>query len=118
MRPRFTGVSWGLVVRLRTNQRPAAEEGTKRIRLSSVPGADPDDTAQRLLAWMDDDPYGFAYDLEKDAAQVLDRAGLQAFEKKARARFDGSEIAPRAENPSQRESREYIRRRWGTVLRT
>lgn len=58
------------------------------IEARQAAGADPDDTATRLLAWMDDDPYGFCYQLEKDAAQAFDKAGLAAFEKQIRARFD------------------------------
>lgn len=41
------------------------------IKARQAAGADPDETATRLLAWMDDDPYGFCYQLEKDAAKVL-----------------------------------------------
>lgn len=66
------------------------------IKARQATGADPDETADRLLAWMDDDPYGFCYHLEKDAAKVLDRAGLAAFEKLIRARFD----AAAAEKPT------------------
>lgn len=35
---------------------------------------------------MDDDPYGFCNDVERSAVKVLDRAGLQAFEREVRAR--------------------------------
>ncbi len=38
-------------------------------------GPAPEETAARLLAWMDDDPYGFCSRLEQDVAGVLDKAG-------------------------------------------
>lgn len=48
------------------------------IRARQAAAAAPDQTATRLLAWMDDDPFGFCHQLEKDAAAVLDKAGLAA----------------------------------------
>ena len=53
-------------------------------------GADPDETASRLIGWMEDDPYGFCYHLEKDAAKVMDKTGRTAFVKQIRARFDSA----------------------------
>ena len=38
------------------------------IKASQASGADADRTVSRLLAWMDDDPYAFCYEIEKDAA--------------------------------------------------
>jgi hypothetical protein len=58
---------------------------------------------------MDDDPYGFAYDLERDAVKAFDRAGLDAFTRAVRARFDGKQGS--SWKP------EHSRRRWGKVLR-
>jgi hypothetical protein len=79
--------------------------------------ADPDETAARLLAWMDDDPYGFCYHLEKDASHALDEAGLAALEKQIRARFDAAADARAADGPPG-ERPEYVRRRGGEALRT
>lgn len=39
---------------------------------------DPEQTVVKLLAWMDDDPFGFCSRLEEDAVKVLNRAGLAA----------------------------------------
>ena len=60
------------------------------IKTRQAASADPDDTAARLLVWMDNDPYGFCYELGSDAAKVLDKAGLAAFEKLLRARFEAA----------------------------
>lgn len=84
------------------------------IRARQKAGADPDDTARRLLAWMDDDPNGFCHEIEKNAAKAFDKVGLAAFERRVRARFEAA-AAPDATtecNP------EYARRRWGVTLRT
>lgn len=81
------------------------------IEARQAAGADPDDTATRLLAWMDDDPYGFCYQLEKDAAQAFDKAGLAAFEKQIRARFDVAATTEPVSGESLRSNPEYARRR-------
>ncbi len=38
------------------------------IKARQASGAEPDKTASTLLAWMDDDPYAFCHEIEKDAA--------------------------------------------------
>jgi hypothetical protein len=77
-------------------------------------GADPKETAAWLLAWMDDDPYGFCSGLEKDVAGVLSKAGLAALARQVRARFD-AQVPPGRQalglGPA------YARRRWGEALR-
>ncbi len=60
------------------------------IKARQAASADHDETIRLLLAWMDDDPYGFCNDLGCQAATVLDRPGLAAFERQARARFDAA----------------------------
>ena len=76
------------------------------IKATQTSGADPNDTAATLLGWMDNDPYAFCYQIEKDVAKALDKAGLAAFERLIQARF---EAIPSAER--------YDRGRWGDVLR-
>jgi len=88
------------------------------IKARQADGADPDETASRLLGWMDDDPYGFCYQLEKDAVKVFDKAGLAAFVQQIRARFDSAAKATPKTDGSLRDGPESIRRRWGEVLRT
>lgn len=60
------------------------------IKARQAAGADGEETARLLLAWMDDDPYGFCNDLEHHAAKVMDKAGLAAFESVVLARLDAT----------------------------
>lgn len=76
------------------------------IKARQASGAGADETASRLLAWMDDDPYAFCYEIEKDAAAAFDRVGLAAFERRVRARFDAAASQSG-----------YPRRHWSAVLR-
>src|ERR1700736_5748155 len=87
------------------------------IKARQASGADPDKTAARVLAWMDNDSYGFCYQLEKDAAKILDRAGRAAFETQVRARFDATTTATSAAGESSRRNTDYQRRRWSEMLR-
>jgi hypothetical protein len=88
------------------------------IRARQAAGADPHETATRLLRWMEDDPYSFCYDLEKDAAKVLNKAGLAAFVKQIRERFDAAATAKPIPGQSSRSNPDYARRRWGGALLT
>jgi hypothetical protein len=80
------------------------------IKARQAAGADPDETAKWLLARMEDDPYGFAYHLERDAVKVMSKASLAAFARHVRARVAGG-----VEGKSR--DADYARRRWGEVLR-
>jgi hypothetical protein len=64
------------------------------IKARQTSGADPHRTASILLGWMDDDPYAFCYEIEKDAAAAFDKTGLAAFEKQIRAHFEAASMAP------------------------
>ena len=77
------------------------------IKARQAGSADPDETASTLMAWMDDDPYAFCYEIEKDTTAAFDKAGRAAFEKQARARFEAASA----------EASGYPYRRWGAVLR-
>jgi hypothetical protein len=61
------------------------------IKARQAAGADPAETATRLLRWMEDDPYGFCYQLEKDAAKVLNKAGSP----RSRSRSARASMRPR-----------------------
>jgi hypothetical protein len=76
------------------------------IKARQKAGAKSNETAATLLGWMDNDPYAFCYEIEKDVASTFDKAGLAAFESLIRARF---EATPSDET--------YDRRRWSDVLR-
>ena len=66
------------------------------IKSRQAAGADPQTTVSTLLAWMDDDPYAFCYQIERDAAAAFDKAGLAAFEKQIHRRFEAEAADPSA----------------------
>ena len=76
------------------------------VKARQTMGADPNETAARVLAWMDDDPYAFCCQIEKDLTKAFNKAGRAAFEKLIGARFEAAPAQP-----------EYNRRRWSEVLR-
>jgi len=88
------------------------------IRARQAAGADPDETASRLLAWMDDDEYGNCFRLERGATKVLDRANLAALVKQIRPRFDESAKARPKEVAGSKDGPDYLHHRWGEALRT
>jgi tetratricopeptide (TPR) repeat protein len=88
------------------------------IKARQASGADPDETAAGLLARMDDDPYAFCYQIEKDAAKAFDKAGLAAFERQIRARFEAVAAAKPAPGKPLGHQPEYLRRRGSEILRT
>src|SRR5437867_4591766 len=45
------------------------------LRARQATGADPNETARRLVAWMDDDPYGFCYQI-RNPPDGVDRTGI------------------------------------------
>ncbi|MHB8290486.1 MAG: DUF6880 family protein [Acidimicrobiales bacterium] len=84
------------------------------VKARQANGAAPEETAARLLAWMDDDPYGFCYSLEDKVASVLDKPGRVALVAQVRERFDTPDEpgdAPAGRNTG------YERPRWAGVLR-
>lgn len=82
------------------------------IKARRASGADPAETAARLLGWMEDDPHGFCYAVEKDAAKAFDKVGLAAFVKRVRGCFDAAAARGDSLNP------DHARWRWGATLRT
>ncbi len=86
------------------------------VKARQAAGSDPDETARRLVGWMDDDAYGFCYQLERDLVKVLDKAGLAAFERRIRERFDG--VATAVPGPGERRrDPPYLQRRAAEILR-
>jgi hypothetical protein len=63
---------------------------------------------------MDQDPFGFCFDLEKDLAGALDRSGREALVRLLRARLDAP---PTSAEGSSRHIQDYSRHRSGEVLR-
>ncbi len=83
----------------------------------------PQQTTARLLAWMDDDQYGFCHRLEHEIATVFDEAGLAAFIDAIRSRFEAADQATPAAGGSDQADRDARRRRaetarWAEALRS
>jgi uncharacterized protein DUF6880 len=79
--------------------------------------ADVDATARWLLERMENDPYGFASTLERDAVKVMHKDGLAALERQAKARFEATDATGQASESAHRRDPAPMRRRWGEVLR-
>ena len=75
------------------------------VKARQAAGADPDKTAKLLLDRMENDPYGYADQIEREAVKVLNKVGLAAFECMVRGLFLAKDSA--GQPP----------RRWGEVLR-
>ena len=82
------------------------------IRARQAAGAPPEQTARWLLDRMDDDPYGFCYQIEREAAKALDKKGRLAWERLVRARFDAAPGKEAANTPAA-----FERRRSAEILR-
>lgn len=81
-------------------------------------GANREETAVRLLRWMDDDDFGFCYRLEKQLTHVFNKAGLAAFVKQVRTRFDSAGNLSLSAGSPEKGNPDAIRRHWGEVLRS
>ncbi|WP_205243689.1 DUF6880 family protein [Desulfobulbus alkaliphilus] len=73
---------------------------------------DPDETAKLLFTWMENDPHGFCYNLERQLVKVLDKKGLAALVGQIRARFESVPSRDEQRSPA------YAHRKWGGVLKT
>jgi tetratricopeptide (TPR) repeat protein len=82
------------------------------IQARQAAGTDPGGTAEILLTWMKNDDYGFCNELGSDAVKVLDRVGMAAFEQAVRVRFEA------ACGERKQQAGNYIRDRWGQILRS
>ena len=87
------------------------------IKARQAAEADRGETAGLLLKFMEEDSYGFCNDLELSAVKVLDRTGLEAFEREVRARFDKA-CAAQDERKRQREPNpNYYVDHWAAMLK-
>lgn len=84
------------------------------IKGRQVAGMEPDETAILLLTWMEEDTYGFCYDIEKEVVKVLDSRGLDAFARRIRGKF---EAAPKHGIDKEVYFPDYARR-WEGALKT
>ncbi len=81
---------------------------------------DGEKTAERLLDWMDKDDYGFCYQLEREAVEVLNSNGLTHFASQVQKRFDAASQSSKPPNEDGRwqQDSSYHQRYWGEVLKT
>ncbi len=49
---------------------------------------DPAETVQNILRWMDNDGYGFCYEIERDMVKVLNKKSMRLFEAAIKSRFE------------------------------
>jgi hypothetical protein len=84
------------------------------IKARQAANDDPDETAKSLLSWMEDDPYGFCHDLDREAAKVLDKKGLEAFIRQIRSKFESA----LTQDEKEKRFPGYARGRWGEALKT
>jgi len=49
---------------------------------------DPEETVQNILNWMDNDNYGFCYEIERDMVKVLNKESVKLFEAAIKSRFE------------------------------
>ena len=75
------------------------------LKARQAAGADPDKTARLLLDRMENDPYGYATDLERETVKVMNAESLAAFERAVRIFFEAEA------------GTDQTRHRWGEVLR-
>ncbi len=64
------------------------------------------ETVGRLLAWMDNDNYGFTYHLERNVSKLLNKKGLIEFAAAIRTRYDAEGV------------KDHHRRQWGETLKS
>jgi len=90
------------------------------IKARQAAQSDSGKTAEGLLGWMDNDDYGFCYQLELEAVNVLDRNGLSHFATEVQKRFDSAKRPSKTldENGRTLQDVSYRRRYWGGVLKT
>jgi tetratricopeptide (TPR) repeat protein len=82
------------------------------IKSRQAANHDPDETARFLLSWMEDDPFGYCHNLDRQVVKVLDKKGLDAFVVQIRAKFES------APSPNEKRFPGYARRRWAGALKT
>ncbi|MBI4482445.1 MAG: hypothetical protein HY652_06090 [Acidobacteria bacterium] len=75
------------------------------IQARQLAKADPHETAQRLFTWMDKDDYGFCHGLEQSAVKVFNAAGLSAFERVVRDKFDSRVAQGEGKKPGRPDAR-------------
>ncbi len=84
------------------------------IRARQAAGSDAEETARMLLGWMDNDDYGFCYQLEREAVKARNKKELLAFASQVRARFEAGD---RTKGRKDALDNSYRHRYWGEALK-
>ena len=84
------------------------------IKARQAAGSDAGETVGTLLGWMDNDDYGFCYQLEREAVKALNKKGLSAFASQCQARLDAAERRKTREDGRENS---YRHRYWGEALK-
>ena len=84
------------------------------VKARQAAGADADETAARLLTWMDHDQYGFFYHLERPLVKVANDQTLAAFERRIRKRSEEPATPTETADGDKRQVGQW---RWATILR-
>jgi len=69
------------------------------IKARNAAGRDPVETVKQILGWMENDNYGFCYNIEADVANTLDREGRSAFIGHFQDKFESAYAPFEAEPP-------------------
>lgn len=87
------------------------------IKARQAARADADATVRWLLERMENDPYGFASSLERDAVTVMHKDSLAAFERQVKARFEATAASGQTSESGPRRNHASRGGRWADVLR-
>jgi len=69
------------------------------IRARQKAGCLPEETVKQILRWMENDDYGFCFDVEEEVAKALDREGRRLFRQHFEDRFEEAFTPFTAEEP-------------------
>lgn len=69
------------------------------IKARTKAGCDPVETVKQILGWMENDNYGFCYQIEADVAKALDKEGRSAFTRHFQDKFESAYAPFEAEPP-------------------
>ena len=86
------------------------------VRARQNSGADREETARKLLDWMDTDPFAYSNELENEAVKIFDEPGLGAFKVVALERFE-TVIKGDADTEEGKRKRDYEAGRFIEMLR-
>lgn len=69
------------------------------IRARQKAKCDPEETIHQILRWMENDDYGYCYNIEKKLVEAFNRQGLKIFENAVKLRFEKALIEEKPKMP-------------------